>query len=787
MLLNKAWIFYPLDKPENRIEVDLPYDAMLRESRDIANPGGDKIGFFKGGDYAYEKTLDIEKGDSSFYLEFEGVYHRPEVFVNDVKVYETEYGYKGFIIDITPSLRNGENKIKVIAHNADQPNSRWYTGSGIYRNVHLYVLQKTHIVPSSFKVNTLDYLAGLIEIKAKLSNETKAILEIADKEGRKVYEKTYSSKEIKDEITLDNPSLWDIDNPYLYKATLRIEGQEESLRFGVRGVALDKEKGLLINGKKTVLYGACIHSDNGLLGAESYREVEYRKVKLLKDLGYNAVRSAHNPICKDFLDACDELGLYVMDEYVDCWYIHKTKFGYSLYMEGNYEDDLTAMVEKDYSHPSVIFYSTGNEVSETSEPRGIELQKKMNELLHSLDKTRLTTCGINVFFNGIAHTPIATYSNKKSEKEYNSKPKVEGSSDIFNTLGNMLGASFMKNGARLPIVDKNTRGAFANMDVAGYNYGILRYKKDLRKYPSRFIMGTETFVFDAALFYELSKNNPRIIGDFVWTGLDYLGESGFAAELNKKDFPFLSDRSGWLTDDGGRKDILGNNTSEGDYTEVALRKKVIDIGVTSPYDYRIGTGKAAWRFNHAIRSYTFPKEEGRVCEFFVYSYAPYIEFYQNGKLLKKGKIDPKKCYLRFKGKYKPGQIKAIAKDDNGNILGEAGLQTADKEIALTYYKEDYPHQDRFAFIHFSFEDQEGNFNPHFEQTLEITKVEGGKLLRFGNAASYNKESYLSNKTKTYRSKAMAIFEFEEGKNEISFTVITPKEERVITLFKGDHR
>lgn len=773
MLFNNEWLFYRLNNPNKKILVNLPYDAMLRELRDISHPGGEKISFFKGDDYAYEKVIEINDLNTDIYLEFEGIYHRPQIYINDELAYQREYGYSTCFFNASKFLKAGRNTIKVIAINSDQPNSRWYSGGGIYRNAHIYILNKTHIIPHSFKINTLDYKEGKIEFRCELSNETNLSLVIKDKDSNIVLEKEYQNvKDINDELFIDNPLLWNAEHPYLYEALIKINEQEEKIKFGIRGIELDKEKGLLINGEKVILYGACIHSDNALLGAESYKEVEYRKVRQLKELGYNAVRSAHNPVVKDFLDACDELGLYVMDEYVDCWYIHKTKFDYSNYMEDNYEQDLNDIVDKDYSHPSVIFYSTGNEVSETSEQRGIELQGKMNNLLHELDPTRLTTCGINVFFNGIAHTPIATYSDKKSENEFNAKPKVEGSSDIFNTMANFLGAGFMKRGAKLHIVDKNTRGAFANMDVAGYNYGILRYKKDLKKYPNRFICGTETFVSDAALFYEISKNNPRVIGDFVWTGLDYLGEAGFAAELNQKDFNYLKDRSGWLTDDGGRKDICGNTTSEGNYTEVVLRKRIIDIGVVSPYDIRCKCAKAAWRFNHAIRSYSFPDEEGNKCIFYVYSYAPKIEFYQNDKLIKKANIDPKKCFVKFNGKYIPGHIKAIAKDEKGNALDEVILKTGSLEIKLHHYKEEYPEANRFAYVHFTFADNEGIISPHIEKELEISDVKGGKLIRFGNAASYNKVGYLENRINTYHSRCLAIFEFEDNSKEISFKAIS---------------
>ena len=782
MLINNNWVFYHLNKPEEKINVNLPYDAMLREPRDISFKGGDKVSFFKGDDYVYEKIINITDLDKCIYFEFEGVYHHPQIYINDVLAYERQYGYSTCLFNATKFLKQGDNIIKVIAINSDQPNSRWYSGAGIYRNVHMYVLPKAHIIPRSFKVNTIDYKKGKISFKCLLSETTNLKIEILDKENKSVLVKEYKDvKEIDDELVINNPELWNAEHPYLYKAVASINEQTEELRFGIRQIELDKEQGLLINGERVILFGACIHSDNALLGAESYKEVEYRKVRQLKELGYNAARSAHNPICKDFLEAADELGLYVMDEYVDCWYIHKTKFGYSNYMEDNYEEDLLDMVEKDYSHPSVIFYSTGNEVSETSEPRGIELQKKMNELLHQLDHSRLTTCGINVFFNGIAHTPIATYSDKKAEDEYNATPKVEGSSDLYNTIANKIGANLMKKGAKLHIVDKNTREAFANMDVAGYNYGILRYKKDYKKYPNRFMCGTETFVFDAALFYETAKKYPRVIGDFVWAGLDYLGEAGFSAELNPNEFEYLKDRSGWLTDDCARKDILGNTTSEGDYTLVAFRKKFIDIGVVSPYDLRSKCPKKAWRFNHAIKSYSYPGEENNKCVFYVYSHAPRVEFYQNDKLIKKAKIKPKKCFIKFNGKYIPGSIKAIAKDEKGNVLGEAMLKTATKEERLHFYKEEYPELNKFMYVHFFFGDNEGIISPHKEYHIEINNVKGGKLIRLGNAASYNKIGYLTNKIPTYHSRGMAIFEYDRNSNQITFDLTSELGKEAINL------
>lgn len=293
--------------------------------------------------------------------------------------------------------------------------------------------------------------------------------------------------------------------------------------------------------------------------------------------------------------------------------------------------------------------------------------------------------------------------------------------------------------------------------------------------------GTETFVFDAALFYETAKKIPRLLGDFVWAGLDYLGEAGFSAELNPSEFNYLKDRSGWLTDDCARKDILGDTTSEGDYTQVAFRKKIIDIGVVSPFDYRNKCPKKAWRFNHAMRSYSFKGEEGNKCTFYIYSNSPKVEVFQNDKLIKKAKIKKEKCFIKFNGKYIPGSLTAIAKDENNKVLDKVTLKTAKEERKLHFYKEDYPELKRFMYVHFFFGDNEGIISPHSEDTIEINNVKGGKLLRLGNAASYNKVGYLTNKIKTYHAKGMAIFEYEENSNAITFDITTELGKETITI------
>ena len=264
--------------------------------------------------------------------------------------------------------------------------------------------------------------------------------------------------------------------------------------FGVRKVEWGTD-GFLLNGKRYIIQGACIHHDNGLLGAVCDPDAVARKVRLLKANGYNAIRSAHNPCSKALLTECDRQGMLVMDEYIDHWYIHKTEYDYVDHFNDWWHQDLTDMVEKDYNHPCVVLYSTGNEVSETAQKRGIALTKEMTDFLHGLDDSRPVTCGVNIFFNFLSSIGFGVYSDEKAKKkaeraekakqrgEKTSKKKAVGS-QFFNNLAGLLGDEFMKRGATLHGCDVKTRDAFANMDIAGYNYGIYRYKRDLKKVPA---------------------------------------------------------------------------------------------------------------------------------------------------------------------------------------------------------------------------------------------------------------------------------------------------------------
>lgn len=773
---NKNWTYKKTDVPDIEKKVDLPHDAMLCEKRDEANPGIHNLGYFEGHDYEYKKTFTIPKeyADKDVIFEFEGVYHDPEVYINGVKKGGCNYGYTGFTVIADNLFTEKENEIRVISKNADQPNSRWYSGSGIYRPVWMYVGDKDRITFGGVKVRTIftnsygdDHIFGSATIGvtvdvtgAETSDEEfeYTIVSAKDEEVASGKAPVHNEKE----ISFDKIELWSAGHPSLYKLCVKYKNDEETVTFGIRTLTWDRQKGLRVNGKRILLRGACIHSDNQLLGAVTDPDAEERRVKLLKRCGYNAIRSAHNPCSKYLLEACDKYGMYMMDEYVDMWYIHKTKYDYALHMTKNYEYDLKAMVEKDYNHPSVIMYSTGNEVAETGQKKGIELTGKMTDYLHKLDSSRPVTCGVNIFFNLLFSMGFGIYSDEKAEKdakEAGKKKKAVGS-EFYNQMAGIFGDTFMKMGAATYPCDLKTKDAFANMDIAGYNYGILRYRKDLNKYKERLIVGSETFCKDAYKFYEFAKTHPGLIGDFVWAGMDYIGEAGIGSWEHEDYAPKNADKAGWLTAGSGRLDITGKPIGEAYYTRVAFdREKGPIIAVEPVYQ----TGKhtpSAWKMSEAIRSWSYRGCEGYEARVEVYARAEEVELFINGISVGRKK-SANDCIFKFKTKYTSGTIKAVAYDRNGEVIGKDELKTAGSETRLSIIPEKATAKTgHLLYVRLSFTDQEGIWKPMEKHTVKVG-VTGGKLVAFGNACPYNPDGYLRDETFTYYGEALAIVRVED--------------------------
>lgn len=762
---NKGWLFCREGETE-RIAVDVPHDAMLREPRTDDSEGGTNTGWFAGCDYEYTKEFDVSADviGRELILEFEGVYRNAEVYVNGEKAAFNPYGYGNFYVNITDKAQEGKNTVLVKAKNAEQPNSRWYTGAGIYRPVWLYVLPKKHIVLDGVKVRTLSYSERKIEVAVGTTDGGRLSISVCDG-SREIYTLNAETEgTFRTEITLPDAELWSPEHCKLYDLTVRFGEDEQTVKFGIREVTCTAREGLKINGKHIVLKGACIHHDNGLLGAVAHPFAEERKIRLLQANGYNAIRSAHNPCSKALLDACDRLGMLVMDEYADMWYIHKTRYDYADYFEKMWKQDLSALIDKDYNHPSVIMYSIGNEVSETAQERGIALCKEMTAFIKERDD-RFVTCGINLFFNYLSSMGMGVYSDKKAQKKPKSGKKKAVGSEFFNNLAGKLGAKFMKFGATLRGSDKKTRDAFAALDVAGYNYGIGRYKKDVKKYPDCIIVGSETFVFDAYEFCEMSEKYPSIIGDFVWTGIDYLGEVGLGAWEYADYAPDFSHGAGWIAAGSGRMDITGRPWGEAAYTRVAFGLDKIRIAVVPVNHTKDKHSPAAWRMTNAIQSWSWNGCEGKPAKVEVYARGAKVALFLCGRKITEKKIK-KDCRTVFKIKYRDGELKAVSYDSEGKELASASLVTAGENTVLSAVPERRSvKKNELIYLPLRYTDEKGILKPLARGEITLS-VSGGKLLGFGNGCAYCEKGYLGNVADTYFGEAMAVI-MPEGQSAVT--------------------
>ena len=762
---NLGWYVRHVEDSGLGTPVTLPHDAMLSEPRTALAEGGLNVSWFEGRDYVYTKKWDVTQEQLAQHnvLEFEGVYRKAEVFVNGKKAAFRPYGYTNFYVELDGLIHAGENTVEVIARNADQPNSRWYSGAGIYRPVKLWSSPKKYIPLNGVKIRTVSISPAVIAVTVKTSVPGDVQVEILD--GDRVVASATGSGSFQLEIPAGK--LWSVEHPNLYTARVTFGEDVDEETFGIRSLTWGND-GMKMNGERIILRGACIHHDNGLLGAACHPDALERRLRILKENGYNAIRSAHNPCSKAALEICDRMGMLVMDEYIDHWYIHKTKYDYVEFFDQFWKQDMTDMVDKDYNHPCVILYSTGNEVAETAQPRGIALAGEMTQLLHSLDSTRPVTCGINIFFNFLNSIGFGQYSDEKAEKEAAKAAKAKAAgkkakekstgSKFFNDMAGIMGADFMKLGATLHGSDVTTRKAFAAMDIAGYNYGEKRYKKDLKKYPDRLILGSETFCSDAYRFWELAKDNPRLIGDFVWSGFDYLGEvmvgSWEFAEYAKNFEAGL----GWMSAGSGRIDLTGKPLGEALYTRVAFEQAQGPFLAVRPlcHDSKRHS-PSAWKMSNAMPSWSWQGFEGKKAHVEVYARAAQVELLLNGKSVGKQSMK-NNCLFTFRVPYENGTLEAVAYDASGKEMGRCALKTAEAETVLQAVPEETQVKPgHLCFIRLQYADAQGIVKPAERGLLDVT-VEGGKLVGLGSACPFYELDYRGSKADTYYGEALAIVE-----------------------------
>ena len=609
--------------------VTLPHDAMIAEKRSKdASDGGH--GYFPGGVYTYEKTFTApaEWAGKKVLIEFEGIYRNCTVSLNGKEIGGHKYGYTTFALPLENLNIGGGNTLTVVADNSQIPNSRWYTGSGIYRPVWLYVGDEERIEYRGVKITTVSINPAVVRVEVNATAEAR--VEILDGE-------TVVASGAPGEFTIPGAKLWSDETPDLYTCRVTVGEDAVEETFGIREIKWSN-KGLFINGKKTLLRGGCIHHDNGILGAATYDESEWRRVRIMKEAGFNAIRSAHNPASRALLEACDHYGMYVMDETFDMWYLRKTKYDFAMDFDGCWEENTAEMVERDYNRPCVIMYSICNEVSEPGEARGVELAKRMMALIHGLDPSRPVTGGVNLMIVGNYAKGKGMYADvdknadsiQKANKLSDSDPK--NASLIFNIMASLVGSN-MNKAANSRRVDAVTAPVLDALDICGYNYASGRYGMDGKLHPDRVILGSETFSFDVCKNWNMMREHPYLVGDFMWTAWDYLGEAGIGAWSYTGGMPFNRPYP-WVLGGAGVIDITGKPDGSCRYASTVwgLEKKP-RIAVKPVNHPGVRVSKSVWRGTNAMESWAWSGCEGNKAEVEVYSDAAAVELLLGGKSL----------------------------------------------------------------------------------------------------------------------------------------------------------
>ena len=761
-------------------DVTLPHDAMLSSPRTPDHPSGKTNGYFLGGVYTYKKRWFVpgEYANKTVRLEFGGVYRNASIYLNGEPICFQPYGYTTFSVCLDRHLLYGqENEITVVADNSKIPNSRWYSGGGLYRPVRLLIGGKNHIAWQGVRITTTSIAPAAIRVETSVVGRGDVRVQIF--EGKQELARAEGVDVL---LPLEHAQLWRAENPKLYTCRVTMTDEngvcdiaEES--FGIRQISWSIE-GLLINGENTLLKGACIHHDNGILGACEYKDAEIRKLRKLKEFGFNAVRMAHHPASRELLEACDEVGMYMMDEAFDMWYEHKTPYDYAADFDAWHEKDLRAMVAKDYNHPSVIMYSIGNEVSEPREEKGMICARKLQDLLHQTDNTRPVTAGINLMILYMSSKGQGVAKDTESEPKKNAEKKEEQlspvSSQFFNLMMQKMGAG-LNWLTRLKPIGEVSSPILDALDIAGYNYASGRYAIDGRKHPNRIIVGSETFPYSIGQNWKLVEKFPYLIGDFMWTGWDYLGEAAIGAwnyqGVNMENVPYP-----WLLADVGAFDISGYPGAQAYYAKTVWQHTAKPyIGVRPCNHPNEPLSVAIWRGTNAFDSWAWKNCDGNDVTVEVYADAHDVSLLLNGKRIARKQLKNKKALFRLK--YTPGTLTAITCDRQGNEVGRSDLYSAAKEVSLQICPEMITAETgKLLYVDILLAGQDGIVESNADQNIEI-RVENGKLLGFGSACPYTEDSYLSTKTRTYYGRAQAVI-LPESPGEMMITVISENAEPV---------
>ena len=740
--------------------VTLPHDALRDADRSPGAVGRGAGAYYPPGAYTYLKTFDVPASwaEQAVRLEFQGAFRHAAVFVNDEYAGNRADGYARFFVDIKPYLRfGGANEVRVEVRSGQD--SRWYSGCGLHRPVLLHVDDPVHIVPYGVRVTTMDLEPdqAVLEVATTVVNQTLATVTatvataIADADGAPadgdetpVTLAPGESALVRQRLYIDAPQLWSPDYPRLYSASSRLDaGESLTTTFGVRRIQLDPRHGLRINGEPVLLRGACLHHDNGPLGAAAVGRAEERRIELLKAAGFNAIRSAHNPASVAMLEACDRVGILVMDEAFDCWTRGKTLYDYAQDFPQWWAADLESMVAKDYNHPSVIMYSLGNEIAETGTPHGARLARRLAEHIRALDPTRLVTNGVNAALAVLNEAPETLAAGGTGLNDLG---------DAMNQLGSSESAG------------RRTAESSSVLDVLGLNYAEGRYTADAEQFPHRVIVGSETFPTRIGTLWPMVRDHPHVIGDFTWTGWDYLGEVGIGATAYAEDedavaaalereFPYLT---GWC----GDLDITGWRRPVSFYREIVFglrREPYIAVRRPEHHDHTI-TAQSPWAWSDSISSWTWPGFEGQPVTVEVYADADEVVLLLGGTEVARGTVGKTKPMMAvLETSYAPGELVAVACRDGAEI-GRTTLTSAGEPLLTAYADRTRLRADDvdLAFVAIELRDADGRLVTSAEAPVTVEVSGAAVLAGLCSANPKTAERFDADTWRTFDGRALAV-------------------------------
>ncbi len=767
LLMDRNWKFFLGDdagasrinfNDQNWRTLDLPHDWSIEGQFTKDAPTGGGGGYLPTGIGWYRKVFSLPSSvrGKQVSIQFDGVYRNSEVWINGHYLGKRPNGYVSFVYDLTPYLIKGKNTLAVRVDNSLQPNSRWYSGSGIYRHVWLNVTNPLHIAHWGTYITTptVDSSAATVSIKTKIENKGQTgatailISTVIDENGREVATANVqvsltgnSVNQFEQTIPVNLPSLWSVDHPHLYTLHSVVKAGKRTIddlnsTFGIRKLEYSNITGFSLNGKRIKMNGVCIHHDGGCVGAAVPLKIWEDRLRILKEMGCNAIRTSHNPVAPELLDLCDKMGFLVMDEAFDVWESGKVKFDYHIYFDEWWQRDLTDQVHRDQNHPSVVIWSAGNEIPDQTKDRGVELLKNILTVFHQEDPTRpVTTANDDIAAD--SNATKLEFMNAEDVVGYNYVDRWHERRELFYGIDHY---------------DHPNWKMIGTEDDAVRNAAVYSLGADAGKVRANYLSG----MIRAEQLWKFVAVHDYVIGDFIWTGIDYLGEARW---------PGKGSMSGEID--------MTNRPKDGYYFYQSqwASKPVL----------------------HLLPHWNWPGREGQIIPVLAFTNCDTVELFVNGKSYgvkvqefpRQGNafawnkyarpyvnITTADLHLSWDVAYEPGIIKAVGRKNGKEVIIDE-IHTSGKPAALRLFTDGLPVKadgKDVSLIHIDVLDEQGNVVPYADNLIHFTVSGNGKLLGVDNGNQLDEASFKLDTRKAFNGHAYAVVEADRKPGEITLTV-----------------